>query len=204
MKHLDEHDPEFEPFQHHVRRSHMWEFVMCTVFAVVAIIATALALLSPTDAHAQGVDVPTWEKLNESCQGAPEVRSTALPGNHYKPNPDCAARNKLSSQMVRTGWEQANHGVWLSPDQLQFAGKVISKYDRQLSANMSEFDSLMPAQLLELRTKLTDAQIFAIWRLRQGAIRANAPYAGAMLDETIARLAVHYARSGDPRLTVGY
>lgn len=186
--------PSFPKNMTPTRRERVWDWFVWFVIAGAAGVALLLALTAPIDARAQ--DLPSWDKLNESCQGAP-LRANG------KDNPDCAARNRISSQLVRQGWQQANHNVWLSPDQLHFAGVTISKYDHQLASNLGEFNSLMPAQLVELRSKLTDAQIFAIWNLRQDDIRANAPYAGAMLEETIAKLAMHYARSGDPRYTIG-
>lgn len=172
--------------------NHIWEMILCIIFAVVAVCVTALVLIEP----AQAQTVPAWEKLNESCQGAPLIKSG-------KDNPDCKARNKVAKQLVLAGWLQAPHGVWVSPEQQNFAGQVIAKYDGQLGANLGEFASLAPALLTELRTQLADTQIFAVWNSRQTDIRANAPYGAAMLDEIMARLAMHYARSGDPRLALG-
>lgn len=174
------------------RTSRVWDAIVCVVLGAAAVIALALAMLDP--AHAQ--TVPAWEKLNESCQGAPLTKNG-------KDNPDCKARNKLAAQLTGAGWLQGRHGVWVSPEQQNFAGRVITKYDGQLAVNMGAFDSLMPALLVELRSGLTDAQIFAIWHARQYDIHANAPYGAVMLEEVMAKLAMHYARSGDPRLALG-
>lgn len=181
---LDRHSP---------TRHRTWDMVVCGIMGFA--LGVVLMLLLSVPVHAQ--TVPAWEKLNESCQGAPLTKNG-------KDNPACTERNKVAAQLADEGWMQARHGVWVSPEQQNFAGRIIAKYDGQLAMNAGAFDSIMPALLVELRSKLTDAQIFAIWNERQYEIHANAPYGAAMLEEIMDKLAMHYARSGDPRLALGW
>lgn len=183
----------YEAFdRHQPRTSAAWTAIVCFVMGFAA--AVVVLLMLTADAQAQ--TVPSWEKLNESCQGAPLTKVG-------KQNPDCAARNKVAARLVDEGWMQGRHGVWVSPEQQNYAGRIIAKYDGQLAMNAGAFDSIMPAMLVDLRAKLSDAQIFAIWNERRNDIHANAPYGAVMLEELLAKLTMHYARKGDPRLALG-
>lgn len=183
----------YEGLDRHYGRPHrLWTAIVCFVMGFAA--AVVMLLMLTEEVHAQ--TVPAWEKLNESCQGAPVLKAG-------KQNPDCAARNKVAARLVDEGWMQGRHGVWVSPEQQNYAGRIIAKYDGQLAMNAGAFDSIMPAMLVDLRAKLSDAQIFAIWNERQNDIHANAPYGAVMLEELLAKLTMHYARKGDPRLALG-
>lgn len=178
--------------RHQMRPGPFWHSVICACIAIVVAILLVLVITGPAEAQT----VATWEKLNNACQSVPQLAN----GNA---SPLCKERNKVTAQLADAGWMQANHGVWLSPEQQNFAGRVIAKYDGQLGANMGAYGSLVPALLVELRQRLTDAQIFAIWNERQVDIAANAPYGAALMEEVMSKLALHYSRSGDPRLALG-
>lgn len=159
---------------------------------VVALIG-AIAIHEP----AQAQTVPQWESANEACQGEPVLRSTG------KTNPACRQRDGIAKALIKQGWLPANHGVWLSPAQQMWLGQVLNRIDAQARANLyAAHDSLMPMLLTELRRKLTDAQIFAVWNEQRPAIQAYAPFGAAIMTEMMRKLAMTYARTNDPRYQV--
>lgn len=165
-----------------------------TTLSIMAIlIAMALAAaFSP----AFGQTVQEWQIANMVCQDAPIIAKTG------KDNPACLARDKMSDSLIRKGWMPANHAIWLSPEQQTWFGVVLRDFDRQAQANVAQSFDMMPAMLTELRRKLTDVQIFAIWTEQRPAIQAYAPYGAAIMTSLMKRLAMTYSRSNDPRYTL--
>lgn len=163
------------------------------ILTLSVIIAAALALAF---APAFGQTVQEWQIANIVCQESPIIAKTG------KDNPACKARDKMSDSLIRKGWMPANHAIWLSPEQQTWFGVVMRDFDRQAAANPHESFDMMPAMLTELRRKLTDVQIFAIWNEQRPAIQAYAPYGAAIMTSLMKRLAMTYSRSNDPRYTL--
>lgn len=163
------------------------------ILTLSVIIAAALALAF---APAFGQTVQEWQIANMVCQDAPIIEKTG------KTNPACKARDKMSDSLIRKGWMPANHAIWLSPEQQTWFGVVMRDFDRQAAANPLDSFDMMPAMLTELRRKLTDVQIFAIWNEQRPAIQAYAPYGAAIMMSLMKRLAMTYSRSNDPRYTL--
>ena len=162
-----------------------------SIMAIIVAMALAAAF-SP----AFGQTVQEWQIANMVCQDAPVLRDTG------KINPACKARDKMSDSLIRKGWMPANHAIWLSPEQQTWFGVVMRDFDRQAVANPTMSFDMMPAMLTELRRKLTDVQIFAIWNEQRPAIQAYAPYGAAIMTSLMKRLAMTYSRSNDPRYTL--
>lgn len=160
---------------------------------ITAVLAVMLALAF---APAFGQTVQEWQIANMVCQDAPIIAKTG------KDNPACKARDKMSDSLIRKGWMPANHAIWLSPEQQTWFGVVMRDFDRQAAANPTLSFDMMPAMLTELRRKLTDVQIFAIWNEQRPAIQAYAPYGAAIMTSLMKRLAMTYSRSNDPRYTL--
>lgn len=163
------------------------------ILTLSVIIAAALALAF---APAFGQTVQEWHIANMVCQDAPILRDSG------KTNPACKARDKMSDSLIRKGWMPANHAIWLSPEQQTWFSVVMRDFDRQAAANPLESFDMMPALLTELRRKLTDVQIFAIWNEQRPTIQAYAPYGAAIMTSLMKRLAQTYSRSNDPRYTL--
>lgn len=165
--------------------------------AFILTLSTIIALmLALAFTPAFGQSIPQWEQLNDRCQGEPILRSNG------QDNPACKARDKLRDNLIRKGWLPVNHGVWLSPEQQTWFSIVLRDFDRQAAANPAQSFDMMPAMLLELRRKFTDAQIFAIWNEQRPAIQAYAPYGAAIMTSLMKRLAMTYYRLHDPRYTL--
>lgn len=163
------------------------------LFMMTICVAILLALaFSP----AFGQTPQEWGVANFACQEAPIIAKTG------KDNPACKARDQMADAMIRKGWMPANHNIWLSPEQQTWFGVVMRDFDRQAAANPTLSFDMMPAMLLELRRKFTDAQIFAIWNEQRPAIQAYAPYGAAIMTSLMKRLAMTYARLNDPRYTL--
>lgn len=163
------------------------------ILTLSAIIAMMLALaFAPAFAQTP----QEWGIANEVCQGEPILRSNG------RDNPACKARDKLASGLIRKGWLPANHGVWLSPEQQAWFAEVLNQFDGQARANPAYSFDMMPAMLMELRRKLNDAQIFAIWNEQRPVVQAYAPFGAAIMTSLMQRLAMTYVRKNDPRYTL--
>lgn len=163
------------------------------ILILSAIIAATLALAF---APAFGQTMSQWEAANNACQGEPILRSNG------RDNPACKARDKMSDSLTRKGWLQANHGVWISSEQQVWFSTTLREFDIQAMTNPGLSFDMMPSMLFELRRKLPDAQIFAIWNEQRPAIQAYAPYGAAIMTSLMKRLAMSYSRSNDPRYTL--
>lgn len=154
------------------------------------LLAVILALMIHESASAQPV---AWTQLNEQCQSEPILRVTD------KTNPACKQRDTMSRSLIKQGWLPCAHGVWLSPEQQVWFGAVLNRMDAQARDNFYAVDTLVPMILTELRRKLTDAQIFAVWNEQRPAMQAYAPFGSMLMTSMMQKLAMHYARSNDPR-----
>lgn len=155
------------------------------------VIALLIALTYNDSARAQ--TAPQWERADAQCAGEPLLRTTG------KTNPACRERDSIARALIKQGWLPCNHGVWLSPEQQKWFTLVLRDINAQASANIDQSYGLMPLLLHELRQKLSDAQIFAIWNEQRPALQAYAPFGSAVMASMMQRLALTYARSNDPR-----
>lgn len=159
------------------------------VVALNAVTAATLAARNTRNAPS----VEQWEQFNDSCQGEPTLRANG------KDNPACHKRDSIAEALLNKGWLQCNHGVWLSPEQITWFAQVLNKIDLQARDMPYAIDSLMPILLAELRKKLHDDQIFAIWNEQRPAIQAYVPFGATVMTSMMQNLARRYARSNDPR-----
>lgn len=155
-----------------------------------------LALFLVAVVHDANAQVLAWDRANDACRGEPLLRSNG------KDNPACRERDALSRALQRQGYLRANHDVWLSPEQQNWFAQVLRTYDGQTRENLYAAESIMPMMLTELRRKLTDDQIFAIWNEQRPAIQAYAPFGSALMTTLMRKLEMTYARTHDPRYTV--
>lgn len=161
-----------------------------TLGFVLYVVALIVALAYNDVVHSQTLQ---WTQLDEKCAGEPLLRTTG------KTNPACRQRDSISSALIKQGWLPCNHGVWLSPEQQKWFVAVLRDIDAKASTNIAQSYDMMPMLLHELRQKLSDAQIFAIWNEQRPALQAYAPYGSMVMTSMMQKLAMVYARSHDPR-----
>lgn len=166
------------------------DYYLLRTLSYIGAVAIAVLALLFVSSVAQAQTVAQWEALNDACRGA-QIQP--------EKNPSCRKRDNVALALIKQGWLPANHDVWVSPDQQTWFAQVLRRYDEQTRENLYAADSLTPAMLIDLRRKLPDAQIFAIWNEHRPAIQAYAPFGAAVMTSMMQKLAMTYARKNDPR-----
>jgi hypothetical protein len=175
------------------------------VKAVTALTAVAVALmleLAPLTTRAAEQPTPDvavleWMATNANCRGSqPDTAA----------NPQCERRDALTVDLQNKGYVLTNHDVWVSPAQTHYFDAVTLKAGMQAQANPGLGASIMEGMLPELRAKMKDEQIFAIWNdsPNRAALHRQSPYGYALMNELMQKLAQHYSTSRNPALTLDH
>lgn len=130
-----------------------------------------------------------WQALNELCQGGSGAASDKA----------CTQRQRNAAQLVREGWFQGAHGVWVSPENVATFNRIVRSYDATARANTAMLDTVMQAMMDELRRKVPAEAIFALWNGRAGDLLTHTPYAASMLMYGLPYLERMLSGKNDPR-----
>lgn len=130
-----------------------------------------------------------WQALNELCQGGSGAASDKA----------CTQRQRNAAQLVREGWYQGAHGVWVSPENVATFNRIVRSYDATARANTAMLDTVMQAMMDELRRKVPAEAIFALWNGRAGDLLTHTPYAASMLMYGLPYLERMLSGKNDPR-----
>lgn len=149
-----------------------------------------LAVLLPVVAFAQPAP---WSALNDNCRGEPLLRA------NLKQNPVCVTRDTLTKDLQSKGWLLAAHDVWLSPAEQGWFIQALNRTETQMKADPSAMSFIVPGLITDLRTKLTDVQIFAAWNALRPLLVGFFPQGSAVLQYGLDKLEMHYSSKNDPR-----
>lgn len=141
------------------------------------------------------VAVLEWAATNANCRGSQlDVESS----------PQCKRRDELTVALRKKGYQLTNHDVWVSPDQKRYFDAVVLKAGMQAGANPGFGESIMEGMLPELRAKMKDEQIFAIWNdsSNRVALQRQSPYGYPLMSNLMQKLAQYYSKSRNPALTL--
>lgn len=166
------------------QRGHMWRAVIRGM-----IIGALLGLLLAIAGKVLAAPLDDWRALNEECQGGSGLRSDKA----------CTQRAKETAKLTAAGWYQGAHGVWVSPEHVAAFFQVLRFYDAQGRANPGELHTITMAVIDELRRRVPDEAIFALWNDRAGELMTHLPYAASMLRYGLEYLERTLSGRNDPR-----
>lgn len=154
------------------------------------LIAVALEIRPAHAAPAQlAADVQAWGVANNDCRGAPER------------NPACKRRDKIAQGLVRQGAIPAPHEMWVLPDELDAFAVIMERCQVQAETSpLSFYDGLITSVMMELRAKLSDRTLFAIWNADERLIAKTWPMAYALALMGMRQLDRNYSRNNDVTL----
>lgn len=164
------------------RRREFWRYVVIGA-ALGLLLGLGLVKCAAADT------LQDWQALNELCQGGSGAASDKA----------CTMRQRNAAQLVREGWFQGAHGVWVSPENVATFNRIVRSYDATARANTAMLDTVMQAMMHELRRKVPAEAIFALWNGRAGDLLTHTPYAASMLMYGLPYLERMLSGKNDPR-----